>query len=371
MIMGLGVFFSGQVAGTGTLPDPVTFSVRMEAGDIGQAQAWLEAGLHPDFQGSRIGSGLMIGAWEGNRELMRLFLARGANINGVNANGETPLALAAWKGHQEEVRWLLSQGARLDSPPGRWSALHYAVFAGHRDLAHFLMERGADINARSPNGSSVLMMAIYEGHEDLAQALIDRGAGTNVRNDWGEGALEWAMRFNRLDVARRLASAGEFTAAVNEPREKWGEPRRSQPQSPLLEQLLHTREALVTRSLSTEAVDARIAAERARIIRAGVSAGALPPRAATLEITARRAAPRDQSARLVQEGAAGGDSTQGRGQDRDLYRSALGRRQAESRAGNPDAPRADPAPEAAGYKVPGTTFTGRPRMPPGASVRSY
>lgn len=330
MIIGMGLACSGW--GAETLPDPTAFSVKMEMGDIAQAKAWLDAGLDPNFLGSRLGSGLMIGAWEGNLELMRLFISRGADINRANANGETPLALAAWNGRLEAVKWLIDRGARINSPGRQWSALHYAVFGGHKEVANYLMGQGADINAQSTNGSSVLMMAIYEGHEDLAKTLIEKGARRNVRNDWGEGAMEWAMRFNRLDIARQIAaSPAEFNTAMNEPRERWGEARRSLKSSAQLEELMRMRQMLVERGLTTEAVDSRIATERARIVRTEFNRAALPPRAAALEITASRKRPGEQSANIVY---------------------------------SPDG-------KAQGYKVPPPTFTGQPRMPPRVPVRSY
>jgi ankyrin repeat protein len=168
----------------------------MELGDLRQAEKWLDAGMPPDYMGSRTGSGLMIGAWEGKIELMRLFVSRGADINKLNANGESAIALAAWRGQLEAVKWLLERGARINAAARQWSALHYAVFAGHAEVANYLIEQGADINAQTTNGSSVLMMAVYEGHRDLAHKLIEKGADRTPKNDWGDGALEWAMRQN-------------------------------------------------------------------------------------------------------------------------------------------------------------------------------
>lgn len=331
MIIGLGLTCSAWSADDVKLPDPIAFAVRMETGDIGQATAWLDAGLEPDFMGSRIGSGLMIGAWEGNIELMRLFISRGADIDRANANGETALALAAWNGRQEAVKWLLERGARINAPKRQWSALHYAVFAGHKELANYLIEQGADINAQSTNGSSVLMMAVYEGHEDLARTLIEKGADRSVKNDWDDGALEWAMRGNRLKLARMLTSPQEFNVAVAQPKEKWGEPKRSLRSSKELEDLLRMRDILAERGLSTQAIDNRIAAERARIVRAELNRDALPPRAATLEITASRKSPKEQSANIVY---------------------------------GPDG-------KAQGYKVPPTTYSGKPKMPPKAPAKNY
>ena len=303
MIIGMGLampvhaqFWSRDPA---ALPTPTAFVTTLELGDLAQAQAWLDAGLVPDFMGSRIGSGLMIGAWEGNIDMMRLFISRGANINRMNGNGETAIILAAWRGQLEAVKWLVERGARINAPARQWSPLHYAVFAGHREVADYLMEQGADINALSTNGSSVLMMAIYEGREGLAQLLIEKGAERSFRNDWGDGALEWAMRYNQLNIARMITNPEEFNIAINKPKETWGEPARSLRMSKELEELMEMREKLVERGESTAAIDRRINVERVRVMRAEIDRPATPARAATMEITASRKKPQEQSARII------------------------------------------------------------------------
>ena len=86
------------------LPDSVRFGVRMESGDIAQAREWLDAGLEPDFIADRIGTGLMIAAWEGNIPLMELFVARGADVNKANETGEQALLHAAWRGKLDAVK---------------------------------------------------------------------------------------------------------------------------------------------------------------------------------------------------------------------------------------------------------------------------
>jgi ankyrin repeat protein len=293
-----------QAAGA-QLPDPTRFGIRVEMGDISQAREWLDAGLKPDFLADRIGTGLMIAAWEGNVPMMELFMSRGADINKTNAAGEQALLHAAWRGRLDAVKWLLANGAELNREPLQWTALHYAVFAGHEDVARYLIERGADINARSTNGSSVLMMAAYEGREELAGRLVALGADRSVRNDRGDGALEWAMKFNRLKIARLVARPQEFAAAASLPKKQWGEPVRSVPQAQLpaaggeIEQLLKVRSQLAARGLkrSVDQVDSRIAALRAK--RAKPELDITP--VAILEISASRKAPREQKARLITE----------------------------------------------------------------------
>ena len=297
---------------TFTPPDPVAYGNRVESGDIGQLREWLAAGLDPDYLADRIGTGLMIAAWYDNLPMMELLVARGANVNKANAIGEQALMHAAWKGNTNAVKWLLSKGARINSEPLRWSALHYAVFGGHDKVAALLLDNGADINARSTNGSSVLMMAVYEGHEGLVKQLLARGADRSLKNERNEGALEWAFKHQRLGIARLVSAPQEFVAAANQPKARWGEAVRSQPSAtaptaaappppdPLtvqIESLVRMRDVLAARGLTEEPakLDRRIAA--LRVQRARADRGKAP--AAALEISASRKTPQDQRMQVI------------------------------------------------------------------------
>lgn len=209
------------------LPDPVRLGATVELGNIALVRGWLDEGLNPDTEADRIGTGLMIAAWEGNVPMMELFLSRGAKLHRVNRHGEQALQLAAWRGHTEAVRWLLDHGAQVNRESRQWTALHYAVFAGHPDIVRLLMSRGADVNARTPNDSSVLMMAARENREELARVLVDAGADPLAANERGDTALAWAMRYGHFRVAKLVSSAEAFARAVQAPPESFGKPVKS------------------------------------------------------------------------------------------------------------------------------------------------
>jgi hypothetical protein len=296
-------------------PDPVSYGVQVESGNLPQVRDWLNAGMNPDYVADRIGTGLMIAAWTGNIPMMALLVERGADVNKPNALGERALMHAAWRGQIEAIKWLLAKGARVNSDAMQWSPLHYAVFAGHAEAAALLLERGADINARSTNGSSVIMMAVYEGHDQLVKQLIAKGADLSIKNDRGDGALEWAFKYKRLGIARMVANPQEFAAAANKPSAAWGPVVRSQPtptpgpppeaaaeldpEAIKIEQLVGIRNALARRGMteSVAKLDKRIALLRAQ--RARTQKASAP--GAVLEISARRGSPADQSTRLIFE----------------------------------------------------------------------
>ena len=293
-------------------PDPVFYGVQLEAGNLPQVRAWLDAGMEPDYLADHIGTGLMIAAWNGNVPMMELLVGRGADVNRRNALGESALMHAAWRGQVAAMRWLIAKGALVDSAPMQWGPLHYAVFAGQAEAAALLLDHGADINARSTNGSSVLMMAVYEGHEPLVKDLLARGADPRAKNDRGEGALEWAFRFKRLGIARMVADPQEFAAAASQPPVHWGAPVRSQPApaagpqaaapdpaAEKIDELVRMRNTLAQRGMkdAVAKLDRRIALLRMQ--RARAYKDSIP--SAVLEISASRAAPGEQRTRLIFE----------------------------------------------------------------------
>jgi hypothetical protein len=284
------------------LPDPVRFGAAIEAGDIAAARAWLDEGLDPNFVGDRIGTGLMIAAWEGNLEMMELFVSRGADVNRANGSHEQPLLFAAWRGRVEAVRWLLDRGAQINRRGLEWSALHYATFAGHEEVVRVLLERGADVNARSTNGSSPLMMAAREGREKVAGILLERGADPAVTNDRGEDALNWAMRHDNPRIARMVAAPERFAAAARSGREAFGPAVRSVPAPERIDALFREMRAAEMEGRLTDELRNAYFAAVAELEKPAPVAEAVrqePPKA--LEITARREAPGEESAVLMYE----------------------------------------------------------------------
>ncbi len=297
------LLFAPALAVRAEPPDAARFSAVLELGDIRQAQAWLDAGLDPDFEGQWIGTGLMIGAWEGNIPLMELFLSRGADIHKTNRFGETALMLATWKNRTEAVRWLLERGAQPNRGERTWTALHYAAFAGHAELVDRLIAAGADVNARSTNGSTALMMAAREGHAAIARRLLAAGANPALANDYGDDAVAWAMRQRHYGIAQSLAEASRFAELARQAaRSPPPSPQRSQAAPDEVEELLRMARLAESRGKRSEALTIyrrALAALKAAEEKVAADKTAQPPPPAAalraLIIRAQRNAPERQS----------------------------------------------------------------------------
>jgi ankyrin repeat protein len=59
------------------------------------------------------------------------------------------------------------------------TALHFAVVGDHLDVIRFLIEKGAEVNARDAEGTSPLDDAVWRGYLDVTAILLAHGARLN------------------------------------------------------------------------------------------------------------------------------------------------------------------------------------------------
>ena len=113
-------------------------------------------------------------AIDGNLHRMQLLHFAGANVN-ARGNCCLPLYLAAGEGRLEVVRYLLDQGADVNAREQFGdTALTEAVFNGQLAAVKELLLRGADVNAIG-DGGTALDIATNRNHTAIADLLKHRG----------------------------------------------------------------------------------------------------------------------------------------------------------------------------------------------------
>jgi len=116
---------------------------------------------------------LWTAASQGNLEAIKRHLAAGADINarfvapGIPASGATPLHLAVLADQREVARYLAECGADLNArarDEHGGTPLHWAAALGRLEMARILIEAGADVNARDIHGFTPLDATQYDRH---------------------------------------------------------------------------------------------------------------------------------------------------------------------------------------------------------------
>ncbi|MFG6413503.1 ankyrin repeat domain-containing protein [Roseateles sp. DC23W] len=165
--------------------------------------AQLQQGVDPNLTDSRGRTALFTAVREGSsRALEALLASPQVDVNAANANGETALMLAAIRGSLPMAQALVKRGAAVNR--AGWTPLHYACSGPDNGVAAFLIAQGAELNARSDNGTTPLMMAARYGGGDLVPLLIKAGAEPRAANEQELTAADFAVRGGRDAMAKDL-----------------------------------------------------------------------------------------------------------------------------------------------------------------------
>jgi ankyrin repeat protein len=128
-------------------------------------------------------SGLCVASFFGLEELVLLLIEDGDDVAARNEDDWTALHMAAERGHGPVVRLLLEKGAdikaRTNEPNNTNSgatALHRAAGAGHSAVMEILLKNGAEIDAVTFGHETALYWAVISGHVVAIELLLDYGA---------------------------------------------------------------------------------------------------------------------------------------------------------------------------------------------------
>ena len=166
----------------------------------------LKRGFDPNTRDAKGQPGLSAAMQERSLKVARVLLEHPSiDVNALNAAGESALMLAALKGEVVEAELLIGRGATV-SLPG-WSPIHYAATGPEPQLVKLMLDRGADIDAASPNGTTPLMMAAQYGVDESVKMLLQRGADLSKRNQRGLGPVDFARLSGREPLVRLLEQA--------------------------------------------------------------------------------------------------------------------------------------------------------------------
>ena len=134
----------------------------------------------------------------------------GKDVNKRFNNEMTALHIAAELHLLEAAKWLINKGADLEAKEiVGWTPLHHAATVDAIDVARLLIDRGAKVDAKEKDGLTPLHYAAYGNSLQVARLLIDNGADKNTKissppSSEGKKPIEIARKRGHSEMIRLL-----------------------------------------------------------------------------------------------------------------------------------------------------------------------
>ena len=151
-------------------------------------------------------------------EMVLFLLINGADVELPYLSGESwsnltpPLVCAAMTSHTNIIRLLVIAGVSVDNCAAKVSALMTALchFRIDESVVRTLFEAGASVHTTTESNWSVLMYAVIGKDVALVEDVLARGAAVNTCTDDGETALSLASkcRHASMDIVKLLLKYG-------------------------------------------------------------------------------------------------------------------------------------------------------------------
>ena len=163
-------------------------------------------------------SGLHAAAHHGDVAALQRLLAMGADVNGRDGHGRTPLQVATFSRQLAALRLLARAGAALGALENdRYDAVTIAAVADDEDTLRLLLAEGASAKlTTSRYDGTALIAAAHLGHDGVVRQLIAAGAPLDHVNNLHWTALIEAVVLGQggprhLATVKALVEAGANT----------------------------------------------------------------------------------------------------------------------------------------------------------------
>jgi ankyrin repeat protein len=219
------------------MSDVTLFFQAVQAGNVGNVKALLDSNASLATAKNEKGqTAFLLAVYSGKKEIRDLLLARGVELElheaaaigqlervkhfvekdpalakSYSPDGFPVFALPAVFGHMEVAEYLLEKGAEVNAAATNgtgYNALTGAVASGHTLIVSWLLANGAEPNYRYGAGYSPLLTAAANGHLGILSILLASGADLHAKTSDGKTALSFAEERGHAEVAEFLRNHG-------------------------------------------------------------------------------------------------------------------------------------------------------------------
>lgn len=190
---------------------------------------FISHGADPHMQTEYLQTCLGVAALHGHTDVVQILLDQKVEVNTASKYGFAPLVEAVRRGELNIIKLLVETGGgdvnfadeygntplRAALSPGTWAdGVPRYMFGSegwesqtkppfNEDLVRYLIERGADVHAVTPRGTSMLSIAIGYSNSAIVDMLLNEGAGIDDADEIVRLIIS-AANSEKDDIAKRL-----------------------------------------------------------------------------------------------------------------------------------------------------------------------
>ncbi len=149
--------------------------------------------------------------------MLRYLKNMGLDYNLVSSKGFSPVTVAMMQKNLKTIEILLEVGLTVNQkfPPENSTLFIEACNLDAIEIADYLAEKGADINAVDANGFSALCWSVNNNRPLITKFLLEKGANVNIMTNDGRTPLLIALNHDSLNVIKQLAEHGADFKSVD------------------------------------------------------------------------------------------------------------------------------------------------------------
>ena len=152
---------------------------------------------------------LALACKEGSTDIAYQLIAAGAYVGGTKGGGtkggDTNLILACKGGHRPIVEALLKKYADVDSRGNdNKTCLYWAVEKNHPGIVKILLATNPDLEVASREGNTPLLRAVKNRNTEIVQMLLEKKAKVTAVDKQGDTPLHVAMRARSKAIVELL-----------------------------------------------------------------------------------------------------------------------------------------------------------------------
>ncbi|XP_065583958.1 putative ankyrin repeat protein RF_0381 [Artemia franciscana] len=153
-------------------------------------------------------------AANGNLDMCQRLISRGVSVNALNSEGTTAIYYAVISHELDVTRYLLENGANPNAKCGE-TILQKAALVGCLNICRLLVAKGACIDALNERNETALYYGVVSNSLDVTTYLLENGANTNLNKFNHKTLLHSAAEFASLKICQLLVTKGTTIDALD------------------------------------------------------------------------------------------------------------------------------------------------------------